>query len=105
MNLHLQLLSREMGDVAKNASNSSALQTLLNESTGWRGRQQQILWLQQRVKELEQQLTLYGISAASGKKGTAAMNADPLENFSGATTLGLDLLGSLGHFSFYFLIL
>ncbi len=48
------------------------------------------------MKELEQQLTLYGITAAAGgnKRFSTNDNSDPLDNFSGATTLGLDLLGA-----------
>lgn len=80
------------------SANATALQGLLAEAGGWRGRQQRIIWLETRVRELEAQLALYGIAAAAasrtpGAVAPSAVPSDPLENFSGATALGLDLLG------------
>ena len=44
-----KVLSREVGD-------NVSFQSLINGSAGWRGRQQQILALQLKVDELQQQV-------------------------------------------------
>ena len=95
---------RELGEsvnvggarVELETANATALQEVLAEASGCRGRQQRIIWLETRVRELEAQLALYGIAAAVAARtpgAAAAAPSDPLENFSGATALGLDLLG------------
>lgn len=54
-----KVLQREVGE-------NISFQSLLNSSSGWRGRQQQILALQQKNTELQQQLTNHE-RASSGK--------------------------------------